>query len=42
MILLLLGICLALCGLLALSFALWPLETLRVVQTLPPTLFAPP
>ncbi len=36
------GLLLAACGLLAIGYALWPLEPTQVIATLQPTLFAPP
>jgi len=36
------GLLLAACGLLAIGYALWPLEPTRVMATLQPTLFTSP
>lgn len=36
------AILLAACGLLALTYSLWPLETQQVMVTVAPVLFAPP
>jgi uncharacterized membrane protein len=41
-LLLIASLLLVVCGLLAIGFALWPLQNAQVIATLPPTVFAPP
>jgi hypothetical protein len=41
-LLLVASLLLVLCGLLAIGFALWPLQNAQIIATIPPTIFTPP
>jgi len=42
LVLMMIGLSVVFCSLIALAYALWPMETLRAQVTLAPTVFAPP